>query len=45
VENINTQVLGADLPLDQVLSGVESFSIACGFTLNGSGIGLIPKPE
>ena len=45
VENISTQVLGADLPLDQVLSGVENFSIACGFILNGSGIGLISKPE
>lgn len=41
VENITTSVMGEDLPLNQYLSGVESFTVACGFELNGSGIGLV----
>jgi hypothetical protein len=45
VENITTNCLGEDLTLEQILGGVENFSIACGFTLNGSGIGLVPKSE
>tara|TARA_R110000751_G_scaffold76265_1_gene153685 strand:+ start:130 stop:324 length:195 start_codon:yes stop_codon:yes gene_type:complete len=45
VENITTQILGADLPLNQVCSGIENFAAACGFELNGSGIGLVSKPE
>jgi len=45
VENISTAINGdaINLPLDAVLSGVESFTIACGFELNGSGIGLVSK--
>ena len=35
--------MGEDLPLDQYLSGVEGFTNACGFELNGSGIGLVAK--
>jgi len=27
------------------MSGIESFFIACGFELNGSGIGRIPRAE
>ncbi len=45
VENISTSINGdaTNLPLDTVLSGVESFAIACGFELNESGIGLVSK--
>ena len=43
VENISTTVLGEDLPLNLYLSGVEGFTVACGFELNGSGIGLVAK--
>ena len=43
VENISTTVMGEDLPLNQYLSGVEGFTVACGFELNGSGIGLVDK--
>ena len=45
VETITTQIRGKDLPLGPVCSGIENFAIACGFELNGSGIGLISKPE
>jgi|TARA_R110000751_G_scaffold155271_4_gene260432 hypothetical protein len=45
MEQIQTQVRGEDLPLDSVCSGVESFFIAAGFTLNGSGVGLVPNEE
>ena len=45
IENISTTINGdaANLPLDTVLNGVESFTLACGFELNGSGIGLVDK--
>ena len=45
IENINTSINGDEinLPLNAVLSGVENFTIACGFELNGSGIGLVSK--
>ena len=39
----STGVRAINLPLDAVLSGVESFTVACGFELNGSGIGLVNK--
>ena len=45
IEQIQTQVRGEELPLDSVCSGIESFLGAVGFTLNGSGIGLVPKEE
>ena len=45
VETINTQIRGKDLPLGPLFIGIESFTVACGFELNGSGIGLISKPE
>ena len=45
VETINTQIRGKDLPLGPLFSGIESFTAACGFELNGSGIGLVAKPE
>jgi hypothetical protein len=44
-ESVSTQIRGEDVVLDSFFSGVESFSIACGFTLNGSGIGLVAKPD
>jgi hypothetical protein len=45
MEQIQTQIRGEDLPLDSVCSGVKSFFIAAGFTLNGSGVGLVPNEE
>ena len=45
IETITTQIRGKDLPLDPLFSGIESFTVACGFQLNGSGIGLVSKPE
>ena len=45
IETIHTQIRGRDLPLGSVFSGIESFTVACGFELNGSGIGLVAKPE
>ena len=45
VETINTQIRGKDLPLGPLFSGIESFTAACGFELNGSGIGLVAEPE
>jgi len=40
-EDICTTIRGADPTLDQVLSGLSSFVPACGFNLNGSGIGVV----
>jgi hypothetical protein len=45
VESITTSIRGENPPLDAVLSGIETFTIACGFSLNGSGIGLVSNPE
>jgi len=45
IETVATSVRGKDLPLEPLFSGVESFTLACGFKLNGSGIGLVAKPE
>lgn len=45
VQTVNTQIRGRDLPLAPLFSGIESFTVACGFELNGSGIGLVAKPE
>ena len=43
--NISTSIRGDEPPFEAVMSGIESFSIACGFELNGSGIGRIPRAE
>ena len=40
-EDISTTLRGEDPTLDQVLSGLSSFVPACGFNLNGSGIGVV----
>ena len=42
---VRTSIRGTDPSLDAVLSGVQSFIVACGFELNGSGIGHIPPAE
>tara|TARA_R100000008_G_scaffold86087_1_gene77844 strand:+ start:1578 stop:1769 length:192 start_codon:yes stop_codon:yes gene_type:complete len=42
-EDLQTNLRGLDPTLDQVLSGFEVFVPACGFDLQGSGIGLVPK--
>ena len=43
--NISTSIRGNDPSFEAIMSGIESFSIACGFELNGSGIGRIPPVE
>ena len=43
--DINTALRGDKPPFEAVMSGIESFSIACGFELNGSGIGPILRAE
>ena len=45
MDQIQTQIRGEYLPLDSDCSGVKSFFIAAGFTLNGSGVGLVPNEE
>ena len=45
VETISTSIRGRDIAIEPLLSGVESFAIACGFELNGSGIGIVPPPQ
>ena len=42
--NINTSIRGTAPSLDAVLSGVQSFVIACGFEIGGSGIAPVPPP-
>jgi|TARA_R110000751_G_C13700155_1_gene473266 hypothetical protein len=44
-QGVQTHIRGRDLPLGPIFSGIESFTVACGFELNGSGIGLVAKPE
>ena len=39
--DVNTSLRGTEPSLDVVLSGVQSFVIACGFELGGSGIGPV----
>jgi len=46
--SVNTAVLSyadQEILLDSVLSGMESFILACGFELNGSGIGPVPPAQ
>tara|TARA_A100001201_G_C3924371_1_gene151596 strand:- start:19 stop:210 length:192 start_codon:yes stop_codon:yes gene_type:complete len=43
IEEIQTNIRGSDVTLDELFSGVETFTNACGFQLNGSGIGLVDK--
>ncbi len=43
--NIHTSIRGDYPSFEAVMSGVESFTIACGFELNGSGIGPVPPVE
>jgi|TARA_Y100000361_G_C11139474_1_gene334145 hypothetical protein len=40
-EDVSTTIRGDNPSLDAVLSGINTFVPACGFELNGSGIGLI----
>ena len=40
-EDVSTTIRGDSPPLDSILSGINTFIPACGFNLNGSGIGLI----
>ena len=42
--HINTSIRGTTPSLDAVLSGVQSFVIACGFDIGGSGIAPVPPP-
>jgi hypothetical protein len=43
--DISTSIRGDEPPFEAVMSGIESFFTACGFELNGSGIGRIPRAE
>ena len=44
--DVNTSIRGTDPSLDSVLSGVQSFVIACGFDIGHSGIAPVaPPPE
>jgi hypothetical protein len=43
--DISTSIRGDEPPFEAVMSGMEGFLIACGFELNGSGIGRIPRAE
>ena len=43
--NINTSIRGTNPSLDAVLSGVQSFVIACGFDIGSSGIATVPPPS
>ena len=45
VTDISTSIRGDSPPFEAVMSGIESFSIACGFELIGSGIGPVPRAE
>mgnify|MGYP001193464203 CR=1 FL=1 len=45
--SVDTSILSyadQEIPLDSILSGMESFIIACGFDLEGSGIGPVAPP-
>lgn len=42
-QDINTSVRGEAIQMDHLFSNMETFLSACGYQLNGSGIGLIPK--
>ena len=42
--DVTTSIRGTDPSLDSVLSGVQSFVVACGFEIGGSGIALIAPP-
>ena len=43
--DISTSIRGDHPPFEAIMSGIESFAVACGFELNGSGIGRIPPVE
>ena len=40
--DVNTSIRGTDPSLDTVLSGVQSFVVACGFDIGSSGIAIVP---
>jgi len=42
---VNTSIRGTDPSLDAILSGVQSFVVACGFDIGGSGIAAVPPPS
>ena len=43
--DVNTSIRGTNPSLDAVLSGVQSFIVACGFDIDGSGIAAVPPPS
>ena len=43
--DLNTSIRGTDPSLDAVLSGVQSFVIACGFDIGNSGIAPVAPPS
>ena len=43
--DVNTSIRGNDPSLDAVLSGVQSFVIACGFDIGNSGIAPVAPPS
>lgn len=42
--DVNTSIRGTDPSLDAVLSGIQSFVVACGFDIGGSGIAPVAPP-
>ena len=42
--DVSTSIRGTDPSLDVVLSGIQSFVIACGFDIGGSGIAPVAPP-
>jgi hypothetical protein len=42
-DTVQTEVRGQNPSFDAIMSGVESFVLAAGFPLNGSGIGPVAK--
>jgi len=43
--DVNTSIRGNDPSLDAVLSGVQSFVVACGFDIGDSGIAPVAPPS
>jgi hypothetical protein len=43
--DVNTSIRGTDPSLDAVLSGIQSFVVACGFDIGASGISTVPPPS
>jgi hypothetical protein len=43
--DVNTSIRGNDPSLDAVLSGIQSFVVACGFDIGDSGIAPVAPPS